>query len=193
MKTTALKPTASLLLTACALTVASALTSCSDKSPTAEINRSTGAAAPAPSETLGKVFATDPEAGPIAIAEARATAKPGDRVTLTGLVMGSRKPIVEGRAAFTLGDPAKLTPCNKLPDDHCATPWDVCCDGSENIKAATVAIQVVDTEGKVLKEPIENVGGLKPLSSVTVTGTVTPDSNAALLVLNASSIKVTDE
>lgn len=162
--------------------------SCSGKK---EITADAPAAVPTASAALTKVFATAPAGEPVAILQARANAQPGETVTLKGLVMGSSKPFVEGRAAFTLGDPHKLTPCNKNPDDGCKTPWDVCCDSAEDIKAATVTIQVVDADGKVLKESIENISGLKPLSEVTVTGTVTPASNADLLVLNATSIRVT--
>ena len=97
-----------------------------------------------------------------------------------------------GRAAFILGDPSKLTPCNKNPGDGCKTPWDVCCDTPEAVKASTVTIQVVGADGKVLKEGIENRNGLKPLSNVTVSGTVTEGSNADVLVLNASAIKVVE-
>lgn len=178
-----LKSTAPLaLLLGCVLLASS----CSEKEKGAASNSPT---APA-SEALTKIFDAPPAVAPVSIVEARASAKPGDTITLKGLVMGSMKPIVEGRAAFTLGDPEKLTPCNKNPDDACETPWDVCCETPEAIKASTVTVQVVDAAGKVLKEGIENVGGLKPLSDVTVTGVVAEGSGPDLLLLNASSIKV---
>ncbi len=146
--------------------------------------------APAASEALSKVFATTPSGEPAAIHQARLTAKPGDSITLKGRVMGSLKPFVEGRAIFILGDPEKLTPCNEMPGDGCETPWDTCCDTAEDIKAGIATIQVLDANGKVLKEPIENVQGLKTLSTVTVSGTVAEGSNTDLLLLNASAIAI---
>jgi hypothetical protein len=172
-----------LILLACLFVI----TSCSEKKSSANSSAASPAAA---SPALAKVFASAPAGDPVEIMQARASAKPGETITLKGLVMGSTKPFVEGRAAFTLGDPAKLTPCNKNPDDSCETPWDVCCETPEAVKAATVTIQVVDADGRVLKEPVENVQGLNHLSEVIVTGKVTASSNADLLVLNADSIKV---
>lgn len=158
-----------------------ALAACSDQPPSAS-SRSASSA-------LSQVFATIQES-PVSIIKARENAKPGEEITLEGIVMGNKKPFVEGRAVFILGDPAKLTPCNENPDDNCKTPWDVCCETPEDIKASTVTIQVVDAQRKVLKEPIQNVNGLKPLSKVTVSGVVAESSNADLLILNARSIQI---
>jgi len=146
-------------------------------------------AAPA-SPALQQVFATAPAGQPTAIHLARTSATPGDTLTVQGVVMGNIKPFVDGRSAFILGDPEKLTACNTKPGDSCPTPWDTCCDTAEDIKIGTATIQVVDAEGKVLKESIENVGGLTKLSKVVVSGTVAPGSNADLLILNASAIQV---
>ncbi len=155
--------------------------------PTAE------APAPAASEALLSVFGAAPSGEPASIHKVRATAKPGEPLTLQGLVMGRAKPFVDGRAIFILGDPEKLTPCNENPEDACPTPWDACCDEPEDIKAGTATIQVVDGTGQVLKESIENVAGLKPLASVIVSGTVAEGSSADLLLLNASSIQIVEK
>ena len=153
-------------------------------------NKPSNAAVAPTSPALEAVFSTTPSQQAEAIHQARLTAKPGDSLTLKGRIMGNLKPFVEGRAAFILGDPDKITPCNKNPDDGCPTPWDACCDTPEVIKVGTATIQVVDAQGKVLKEPLENVHGLKPLSSVVVSGIVAPGSNPELLVLNAQSIQI---
>lgn len=165
------------------------LVSCSDNNKaSSDIPKTTPHVA---SEALSKVFAPvkDPA---VSILKARSTAKPGETLSITGVVMGNVKPFVEGRAVFILGDPEKLTTCDRRPGDDCKTPWDACCDAAEDIKAATVTVQVVDADGKVLKEPIENVNGLKPLSTVAVTGVVDDSSNENLLILNARSIQVTN-
>ena len=118
----------------------------------------------------------------------RKTAKPGDTITVTGWIMGNESPFVEGRAAFILGDPKVITACSEKPDDHCSTPWDVCCDDPADIKRATATIQIVDADGRVLKEGIEGVEGIEKLSKLLVTGTVAEGSSEASLVINASAI-----
>lgn len=145
---------------------------------------------PTTRDALAQVFSAPVTGKPVAIHEARETAKAGDSLTLTGRVMGNLKPFVEGRAAFILGDPEKLTPCNVKPGDNCKTPWDVCCDAPEDIRAATATIQVINFEGRVLREPIENFEGLTTLSTVIVSGTVAEGSNADVLILNAHAIDI---
>lgn len=144
----------------------------------------------APSSELSKVLSAAPSGEAKDIHVARITAKPGDGITLTGRIMGNAKPFVEGRAVFILGDPGLLTPCNEIPDDPCETPWDVCCETSEEKKAGTATIQVTGPDGKVLKESLEGVGGLENLATVTVTGRVAEGSSADVLVVNATAIQV---
>jgi hypothetical protein len=144
----------------------------------------------APSAELSKVLAAAPAGEARAIHVARTAVKPGDEVTLTGRIMGNDKPFVEGRAVFILGDPEVLTPCNERPGDSCETPWDVCCDTSEDKQRGTATVQITGPDGKVLKEGIEGVGGLKNLATVVVTGTVAEGSSADLLVVNATAVQV---
>ncbi|MCH7229081.1 hypothetical protein [Haloferula sp. A504] len=143
-----------------------------------------------PSAALTAVIeaAPDGEASPIHMA--RQTIQPGDKVTVSGQVMGNEHPFVEGRAAFILGDPAVLTPCNEKPDDGCETPWDACCDTPEDKKRGTATIQIVDADGRVLKESIEGVGGIGNLAKLIVSGTVAEGSSTDALVINASAIEV---
>ena len=170
------------------LLIASAvlLTSCGEKSTqsTAEVSVSEASSA------LATVLAASPTGEAASIAAIRSTAKPGDEITVSGLIMGSTKPFVDGRAAFILGDPEVLTPCNEKPGDDCETPWDVCCDSPEDKKRGTATIQIIDADGRVLKKSIEGVGGLKNLAKVTVTGKVAEGSSADLLIVNASAIGV---
>jgi hypothetical protein len=170
------------------LLIASAilLTSCGKKAPqtAAEVSPS------APSPALAAVLAASATGEATSIAAIRSTAKPGDTITISGKIMGSAKPFVDGRAAFILGDPAVLTPCNENPDDQCTTPWDNCCDSKEDKKRGTATIQIIDAEGRVLKESIQGVGGLQNLADVTVTGKVAEGSSADLLIVNASAVGV---
>lgn len=171
------------------LLIASAvlLVSCSRKStPAAAVEVS----ANEPSPALAAVLAAPPTGEAKSIVAIRPTAKPGDEITVSGRIMGSKKPFVDGRAAFILGDPEVLTPCNEVPGDECETPWDVCCDSPEDKKRATATIQIVDADGRVLKESIEGVGGLQNLSKITVSGKVAEGSSVDLLIVNASAIAV---
>lgn len=159
--------------------------SCKEKStPTAT------PAAAAPNAELTAILAAAPTGEAKAIHLVRTTAKPGDEVTLSGRIMGNDQPFVEGRAAFILGDPELLTPCNEIPGDSCATPWDCCCDTKEDKKAGIATIQITGPDGRVLKEGLEGVGGLAKLATLTVTGKVAEGSSADSLVVNAAAIQV---
>lgn len=162
------------------------LASCEKKAETAATSTAPKAA---PSAELSKVLAAAPSGTALAIHTARGTAKPGDTITLSGKIMGNESPFVAGRAAFILGDPEILTPCNEMPGDNCETPWDVCCESSEEKKQGTATIQIVDADGRALKESLEGVGGLEHLAKVTVTGKVAEGSSADLLVVNATAIQ----
>ncbi|MEY3898414.1 MAG: hypothetical protein RLZZ214_3936 [Verrucomicrobiota bacterium] len=171
--------------TAClALATAVLLTSC-DKKETSVTATSTNA----PSAALSAVLAAAPTGEPKPIHLIRATAKPGDDITVSGRIMGNEKPFVTGRSAFILGDPEVLTACNEDPADKCATPWDACCDSPEDKKRGIATIQIVGADGRVLKESIEGVGGLANLATVTVSGKVAEGSSADALIINAQAIR----
>ena len=51
-------------------------------------------------------------------------------------------------------------------------------------------VQIVDSNGRVLKEGLEGVGGLANLAKVTVSGRVAEGSSPESLVVNATAIKV---
>lgn len=171
--------------TACIiLAVAALLASCDKKETTAATPP-----ASAPSAALADVLATAPTGEPKPIHLIRATAKPGDSITVSGKIMGNEKPFVDGRSAFILGDPEVLTPCNEDPADKCTTPWDNCCDSPEDKKRGIATIQIVGADGRVLKESLEGVAGLVNLAAVTVTGKIAEGSSADLLIINAEAIR----
>ncbi len=168
-----------------ALAAVLALASCDGKKEVATLTP----AAPAPSPELSKILNTAPSGTPVAIGKVRGTAKPGETITLSGKIMGNISPFVAGRAAFILGDPEIITSCDTMPGDKCETPWDACCDTPEKKKQGTATIQVVDAQGRALKEPLEGIGGLEKLAKVTVTGTVAKESNEDVLLVNATAIQ----
>lgn len=141
--------------------------------------------------TLPPVFVEKAlEGQPTAIPEARTVFKPGDEVLLTGLIMGVKLPFVDGRAAFVLGDEATITPCDLVHGDSCKTPWDACCDLAPARMNATATIQILDTDGKLVRTGLKGLNGLKELSRVTVAGTVAPNSSPTAFLVNAKAIHI---
>ncbi|MBT8044575.1 MAG: hypothetical protein KJO79_06455 [Verrucomicrobiae bacterium] len=135
------------------------------------------------------IVTKEPEA-PQSITEVRKHVEVGKKITLSGKVMGSDSPFVPGRALVMLGDPAVITSCDLRPGDSCSTPWDVCCDEPEDVKAAIATIQILDADGKPLKQGIKGVGGIKELSNLVVKGIIAEGSNDDNLLVNATAIYV---
>ena len=171
-----------------AILAALSLSACKESVTTVETSEETVA----PDSALERFFTEEaiPEAQAIHIA--RKTAKPGEEISLKGALIGREKIFVDGRASFILGDPEKLTSCDKMPDDHCATPWDACCDSKELKKIGVVSIQILGEDGRVLSGNLKGTKGMKELSSITLTGTVDQSSTADNLVVNATKIHVVD-
>lgn len=170
-----------LALTAC---TALSLISCGDKKTTDTDS------SPTSGITLESIIVKSEPAGAQSITEIRKAVEVGKEITLSGKVMGRKDPFVEGRALLMLGDSAMITSCDLRPGDSCVTPWDVCCDDNDVIKASTATIQVVDANGKLLKEGLKGVNGIKELSQLVVTGTIAEGSNADNLLVNAKAIYV---
>lgn len=119
--------------------------------------------------------------------------EPGREVVIGGEVMGRMQPFVEGRAMVVLGDPTKVTPCNRRPGDTCETPWDLCCDSPEAIRSAIATVQFVDGEGKIIKSGLKGFNGIEELTYLTVAGTIADGSNAENLLINAREMFVASE
>lgn len=147
----------------------------------------------AESAQLSSVFVEQISGNPTPVPEARNTFKPGEKVVLTGLIMGVAHPFVEGRAVFVLGDEETITPCDDMDDkadDHCETPWDACCDPADIRANGTVTIQILDDSGKPAHAGLKGVNGLNELSRVTVSGTVAKNSMPEAFIVNATSIHI---
>lgn len=175
MKTTYYIPIAA----AAILTIASC-----EKTDTVETNKPNIAPSPALRAVLDAPVTEEAQA----IHTIRETAQVGDTVTVKGWIMGHLTPFVEGRAAFILGDPEVITACNMRPGDGCDTPWDACCDTPEDKQRGTASIQILGEDGRILKEGLEDVGGLKNLSKLLITGTIAEGSSAENLMINATAI-----
>ena len=130
--------------------------------------------------------------GAVSVVEARKL-KAGDKVTVKGKVMGALKVFVDNRALMIIGDTGILTSCDDRPGDDCPNPWDVCCDDEKDIKDGILSVQVLGADGKVLKTGLKGKGGLKELSYVIIKGTVSTDSTADSMTINADSIALTEK
>ncbi|SHJ39875.1 hypothetical protein SAMN02745181_1962 [Rubritalea squalenifaciens DSM 18772] len=139
---------------------------------------------------LENIVLKDEPTTAISIAEAKQKPTPGKEVTIKAKVIGRSAPIVDGLAVILVGDPEKLTSCDLMPDDHCTTPWDVCCDDPDEIKNHTATIQVLDKDGKLVKNSLRGIGGLKELSYLTISGVIDEKSSKDNLVINASGIYI---
>ena len=139
---------------------------------------------------LGSVIAATAPEGALSVVEARAQAAPGKAITLRGKVGGKMNPLSQGVAVLVLADEKAIKSCDVIPDDPCETPWDYCCEESSAIAAATATIQIRGEDGKLVRETLRNVGGLKELSHLVVSGTVDKASNEQALIVNAVKIHV---
>jgi hypothetical protein len=165
-----------------ALVLALGLASCSDKPEEAQ--------APITGETtsgLASLLVTEAPADALSIAKLRTTAKVGDEVVFSGKIIGNDTVLIDGRAIMVMGDPKKITSCDLMHGDNCKTPWDVCCDEPDDVKNSIVTVQVVDADGKPLKQGFRDVDGIKELSSLVVSGRVAEGSNEANMLINATS------
>lgn len=126
------------------------------------------------------------------ISETIADPVPGREIVLSGEVMGRTEPFVPGRGMVTLGDPTRITPCNRIEGDTCPTPWDNCCDDPEVLKKSVATIQFLDEGGRVMKSGLKGYRGIKELSFLTVKGTIAEGSNPNNLLINAEAFHVTD-
>jgi len=169
------------------LTITSLLTSCKDTEPAVQSDP------PAEADALTSVFLPTAPDGAVAISDAIIAPKLGEAITISGEIMGAMNPFIEGRAMLVLGDPTKITPCNRRPGDGCETPWDTCCDMSEVIAQSIATIQIVDEDGRPLETGLKGLHGIKELSFLTVTGTIAEGSNPKNLLINATGIHVAKE
>lgn len=123
---------------------------------------------------------------------AKESAKKGERIVLTGRIGGRVAPFVAQRSVFLISDPS-LKACSERPGDNCPTPWDFCCESRESMAASLATIQILGPDGKPLKVSAENAGGMKPLTTITVVGTVREVGSGGAFVVDATGIFVAEK
>ncbi len=137
---------------------------------------------------LAGLVISEKPADAVSIVQLRKQAKAGDTVTFTGHALGSRSVFVDGRAVMIMGDPEVLISCSLIEGDNCSTPWDVCCEDPDEIKASIVTVQVLDGEGKIIKAGLKGVAGITELSDLTIVGEVAEKSTDDNMLINATAI-----
>lgn len=137
--------------------------------------------------TIEAVLTTTEPAAAVSVLEVRKSAKPGDTVTVTGMIAGVESPFTDGFASIVLGDHSMKT-CDKVDGDSCETPWDACCEDPAALKGARLMIQVVDSAGRPVAQGLKGVSGLKELDHLVVEGVVTEDSSPENLVINVNRL-----
>ena len=146
--------------------------------------------APASNGLPAGLFLASAPADPQNITAVKGKVAPGDAITLRGRIGGRGKPIVAGKAAFTIADGTAIAACDVRPDDMCSEPWDYCCEEPAAKLAATASVQVLDANGKVLDADLNGTNDIAPGVHVVVSGTVAEGSNETVLLVNASGIYV---
>ncbi|MDA0767141.1 MAG: hypothetical protein O3A92_10010 [Verrucomicrobia bacterium] len=145
---------------------------------------------PPSNKSLDALLLPDAPANAITVTEARKNPVPGTEVVITGDLIGKPEVFVHNRSMLTIGDPAVLTSCNRMPGDSCASPWDVCCDDPDLIKKSIATVQVLDADGKLLPSGLKGLGGMKELSSIVIKGTVADGSGPDNLLITANGIHI---
>ena len=137
----------------------------------------------------GFVLFQAPE-GAVSVAEAKASAKAGDTVTVRARVGGTKAPFTDDRAIMIVADTEKIKSCADSDEDHCPTPWDYCCESKEDLTAYTASIKVIGDNGALVRRSLEGVGGLKALDTVIIVGSVGERPSPGLLEITASNLYI---
>jgi len=122
------------------------------------------------------------------VGAARGDLTDGATVAVRGVVGGSKKPFVEGLAAFTLVDPA-LDSC--VGDGTgCPTPWDYCCVDPQTIAENSVTVELREG-GTALPASVRGFHGLDHLATVVVQGVAERDAQGNVTIV-ASGLRTPD-
>jgi hypothetical protein len=141
-------------------------------------------------EALTSLFLESVPGTPISVSEARRQLQAGDPVLVEGQIGGVVQPFLSGYAGFVLADTAVLF-CNEMDDDeHCAQPWDACCEDPEKLQASRVSVQFLDAEGLPIVANLRGAKGLTELSHVVVTGRVAEGATADNMIIHADGLAV---
>ena len=132
-------------------------------------------ARPADADDLGKVMIA---------------AKQGDTVRFLGRVGGMRQAFVKDSSIFVVADPG-LVSCELMGDeDHCAIPWDYCCEDRDRLRTGRATVRLIDAAGRPYRISAEGAGSLAGSKFVLVEGVVQDKNDDGLFIVDASSVWV---
>lgn len=135
------------------------------------------------------LFLASAPAEPVAVKQLKAQAQVGDEVTMRVVVGGEVSVFVPGRAIMKVVDAEIKNLCLGL-GDSCKTPWDYCCETTDNLKLHRATIKVVDAQGKTIRADLKGAGQVKELKTLIIKGVVAQGSDENNLVVNAQGIYV---
>ncbi len=160
------------LMVAALVAVSLSLTGCTDSSASGATSKYLLKTEPAGAQDISKVVAD---------------AKDQEEVVVVGRIGGDVKPFVPGQAAFTVVD-VSLVPCNEKEGDDCQTPWDYCCD-TPKLATHSVAVKVVDSQGKPVKGEAKDVLNVKELQTLVIKGKVEKVGGQITILANSMYVR----
>lgn len=142
------------------------------------------------SDPASELFLNQVPPGALSVAEGRVQLSPGDEAIIEGQIGGTVEPFLTSYAGFILAD-SEVMFCNEMSeDDHCATPWDACCEDIEQLKARRLSVQFVDAGGNPIEGDLRSSGRLKELDHVVVVGIVAASSTPQNMIIHAQKLAV---
>ncbi|MEM6561058.1 MAG: hypothetical protein AAF656_05635 [Planctomycetota bacterium] len=124
-----------------------------------------------------------PSGDVVGVAQARQGVAVGDAVMVRGVIGGRREPMTPDAGLFVIMDLA-VRSCADMGEDHCATPWDYCCEPSDEVARNAATVQVRDESGA----PVALGAALAPLDQVVVIGIAAPGTSADALIIHAWAV-----
>ncbi len=140
-----------------------------------------------PHPAIAAVLADAAPDGAVSVLAARKAAKPGESITIEGIIAGAMSPFAEGFASVVVSDLSVET-CDKIPGDNCPTPWDACCADPDVLKGMRLTLQVSGEDGRPVAQSLKGISGLKEMDTVIAEGTVAAGSTAENLVVNVARL-----
>mgnify|MGYP007059408658 CR=1 FL=1 len=147
----------------------------------------TPVSASSPVDGSAYILAEEPD-GATGVIAAREDAKDGDEIVLIGRIGGSKKPWIEGRAAFmvidasmsVVGDGEESAKGELCLDDCCASLRAEC----------TTLVKIVDTQGRVLSVDARELLNANVDDLVVIRGHVQRDAKEGAFVVIADGVHV---
>ena len=125
----------------------------------------------------------------ISVLEARKRNEADQLLVIQGFIGGMVEPFTQSRALFVLGDESIKT-CDKIPGDHCPTPWDACCEDRKKLIDGSITVRLVDNQGQILQGTLKNVMGIEAGKIIKVECIVDSQSMPSSMVVNAKRIEL---